>query len=767
MFRTKSSFNNVKSGTASKIAISPPSSNEFYNARDNASVTTNLNTVSNQDYKKKSNGKGKNKQCIEKKLLVFLVDGDENNVKLGISSILNPFKQKETHDSTIMENLISYFTFFFIFLPSILAIIVPVLFPNHNIRFDIANLITDILMVILVSWFIRFSIEWPWNWLKEIKSAKKKLIDYTNSFPIRQNSTEIEQNKQTLISNILLIRKLIKLEKIALILCFSGGIIGAILMAVVRKHIIIDETRQQIVFNNLNIGLFIFWEFFRLILTICEGIQDCIVNDVQERIKTSGKDYNIVTEENLDQYLPPEILKEESGYNILCSNLLLRLKYVISQFNYIAQGCDSKYDDLKMSYEENILQLQQENKNQNNMIEDILKSQNNEFTKINSSIRSLEKSLTVTNKPSNTIPIEPKSKICFKPFPLNFNLYKNLGSISTSRQESPTQKENNKLSKQTLQRQGCSLSSVSDTILDANSSEEMKYSRISPLTSLEYDGVSDKVLSEDLHYSLHGLPFTSTIKTIVSRDSCIIKDPLLNANINDFLFYDSQENSSNFELKKSLPSCGLDEETFFPMSLVHKIKLIYHKLTLKRYLRIEFDMKRLNDTLMSLLGFNVNLVNNFFRKTYLNGFVGEYSVKNLTKKLEYFNIYTMELYNYYVLPLRRFETTILLIFTEIPLNLIRVYFSILLFIPRVIVRFFQMKELKKGSHEMDYHARTITDKGIKKLHLVRHHLRELNNANYKSSDDKVSHHSSPIILPNTPNDGIIINSVALYDKEFK
>ena len=231
--------------------------------------------------KMERSGSAKNKQRVslkgkdyEKEIDIFNSD---------IEAILSPFKQMEKSDSKIDRGVIKYFALVVILLPSIIGILTPSGDDNGRTSIDVANLVTDSFMVILVSWFINFTIEWPWNWHKNIIEAQDKLLESTNAFVHRVSTTE-EVNSEILTKKVKAFKKLSKFENYSLLLCFACTCMGAGIMRCSRNYINIEDTRRRLVFSNLNIMLFLFLEIFRLVLILTDRLQKHTVDDIQEKI---------------------------------------------------------------------------------------------------------------------------------------------------------------------------------------------------------------------------------------------------------------------------------------------------------------------------------------------------------------------------------------------------------------------------------------------------------------------------------------------------
>ncbi|CAH6722209.1 hypothetical protein CLIB1444_08S04324 [[Candida] jaroonii] len=186
----------------------------------------------------------------------------------------------------------TYLTLSIVLLPSILAIVIPVI-PNSPSNNDIAVLVTDTLIVILMTFTVKYVIEWPWNWLRKIRSSKENILNNINSKYLIHNKDKSKFQSQ-LNGKIILIRRFIKYETIALGTGVFSHCLSSLLMIWTRNYIIVEETRKNIVFSDLNVGLFFIWGCFKILLVFLQKLKDASL---------AGEDeYNLINEWNLDEF---------------------------------------------------------------------------------------------------------------------------------------------------------------------------------------------------------------------------------------------------------------------------------------------------------------------------------------------------------------------------------------------------------------------------------------------------------------------------------
>ncbi|EGV66051.1 hypothetical protein CANTEDRAFT_133479 [Yamadazyma tenuis ATCC 10573] len=181
-------------------------------------------------------------------------------------------------------------------LPTFLAVLVPV-FPNSPSSNDIAILITDTLIVVLVTWAVWFLGEWPWKWLEQVKQTKQRLLNRINSQLLIQKSADNRSSNREFEEGVYFLKKLIGTEKKVLSFCFTGILAGGILMVYTRVFIIVEDSRRTIVFSNLNVCIYVSWGTFRLAVFLLETTR-------RNSLEAAKKDdYNLINESHLHSYM--------------------------------------------------------------------------------------------------------------------------------------------------------------------------------------------------------------------------------------------------------------------------------------------------------------------------------------------------------------------------------------------------------------------------------------------------------------------------------
>lgn len=270
-------------------------------------------------------------------------------------------------------NTARYFTLVIVILPSILAVFIPAS-PDASAANDVALLVTDGLIVLLITWVIRGLTEWPWNWRKDIKDTKFAVMNHANSTML------MSPQSSSLDHDLKLLRQLMWYEKLALFYCFCGVVVGALLMILARNHIIVVESRRAIVFSNLNISIYVMWGLFRVGAVLFEAQKG--------RSLYHSDEYNLINESNISKYLP-----QQSSFWLT----------VLSYFK-MSEGQDI---DLKLEQTEQ-------------RFHQMYDSQHGQIEKLTRLMAHLQHNLLVLNK-KNTAPLND-----FTPFPLNLGRHTRL-----------------------------------------------------------------------------------------------------------------------------------------------------------------------------------------------------------------------------------------------------------------------------------------------------------------------------------------------------
>ncbi|RCK55998.1 hypothetical protein Cantr_05148 [Candida viswanathii] len=162
--------------------------------------------------------------------------------------------------------LFRVFTYTIIVLPTLTSILFPIS-SSISTSEHVGNLIIDLLTVLLLSMVVKYTMEWPYNWLRQLQRTKVTLLKEMN----RENSDR----------TVLLVRKIYTFEIIALFSCLVSSVFSSALLIWTRQYTIIDLKRKKVVFNNVNIALLQFWSIFRIIITFTDSLQESSMNSNQ------------------------------------------------------------------------------------------------------------------------------------------------------------------------------------------------------------------------------------------------------------------------------------------------------------------------------------------------------------------------------------------------------------------------------------------------------------------------------------------------------
>lgn len=687
-------------------------------------------------------GSSKNKQKtslqgekFEKEIDIFNSD---------IEAILSPFKQMEKPDSKIDRGIIKYFALVVILLPSIIGILTPS--GDGRTSIDVANLVTDSFMVILVSWFINFTIEWPWNWHKNIIEAQDKLLESTNAF-IRRVSTTEEVNSEILTKKVKAFKKLSKFENYSLLLCFACTCMGAGIMRWSRNYINIEDKRRRLVFSNLNIMLFLFLEIFRLVLILTERLQKLTVDDIQEKI---SKD---LLKSGLKKgYIDLGSPSSSSSYdNDKMSGLMNGFGSLIS-----TGKLGPKTETGIVCYKKNIEVLQEKADRQDELIQNLLLTQANEYSRINMTLTSLEKSVSqISNHKQEDL--ENQRSIFLKPFPLNLssenklpqksykrlslppllnndkqpmhtifeesdieedhreNIQINRDLIELKRAKEKTRNEDidkmlgNMVDKrdkfsdsilkqvrpQKLNSSSTNISSFTDSIFEQPqlNQTDIKQSDIENFSDYNSNYFDEGSQNEDKqkennsgYFSLHGLPFSSSIKNLVTRnlvyeDGAIpyAQENILDHRINELVGYGSE---------KLTITCNMEEKSYnilFKLKLI--VKNILQNISLIDLIKDPLITKQIihSEITPLVMSFGKEQIDSYRATTkLLKSLMWELLTKNFFLSREKFEL----IINTYLSPLERLKNLLILVCFKIPFNIFKFYLAVLSFFPKIFYHIF-------------------------------------------------------------------------------
>ncbi|CAK9438460.1 uncharacterized protein LODBEIA_P26840 [Lodderomyces beijingensis] len=201
-----------------------------------------------------------------------------------------------TVSSQGQETFYKLFTYTVILLPTLTSILFPINSSSVPRNEQIGNFIIDLLTVVLISWVVRFTIEWPYNWMKQLQATKTSLL--------KQLKSENRENHDKII---MLVRKIYTFEIIALLCCLLSSIFSSTLLIWTRKYTIIDQKRKKMVFNNVNIALLQFWSIFRIIITFTDSLQNSSFSNGQVHMPDSNLQHWL---QDLKHYFLPNLANQ-------------------------------------------------------------------------------------------------------------------------------------------------------------------------------------------------------------------------------------------------------------------------------------------------------------------------------------------------------------------------------------------------------------------------------------------------------------------------
>ncbi len=152
-----------------------------------------------------------------------------------------------------------------------------------------AFIFTDLLVLGIVGYGMRFCLEWPWLWHSEIKTGRARVLALLNTAQLLYAQSQSDpayndkekdkagQESQEHLEEVSLgeitldgmgvegfdsdrahrnLAKLKRLESLSLFVCMALPIIGGYLLTISRDMIIIQEQRKSVVLSNLNLFAF-------------------------------------------------------------------------------------------------------------------------------------------------------------------------------------------------------------------------------------------------------------------------------------------------------------------------------------------------------------------------------------------------------------------------------------------------------------------------------------------------------------------------------
>ncbi|KAG7661091.1 uncharacterized protein J8A68_005463 [[Candida] subhashii] len=211
----------------------------------------------------------------------------------------------------VQHSMFKLFTFVIIVLPTLSSIIFPLPSTTITSNEQVGNLIIDILTVLLISWVVRYAIEWPYKWLEKLKKTKQIVINQL----LHEKANNGDFTRQ-----LLLLRKVHTFEIIALLSSLVTSMFGSLLLIWTREYTIIDKARKKMVFNNVNIALLQFWSIFRIIRSFSDILENNTMDDKHLYVTQVASKHWL---QDLKEHFFPSNNSNNNSNQILMNNLLV------------------------------------------------------------------------------------------------------------------------------------------------------------------------------------------------------------------------------------------------------------------------------------------------------------------------------------------------------------------------------------------------------------------------------------------------------------
>ena len=221
-------------------------------------------------------------------------DKDLTNKK---SSVLTASVTLHSQSNEVVYKI---FTYIVIILPTLTSIIFPINTKTVPQNEQIGNFVIDLLTVVLISWVVRFTLEWPYKWMKELETTKTELLQQLN-----EDDFAIENTDKV----VLMVRKINTFQIMALVCCLVSSLLSSVVLIWTRKYTIIDQKRKKMVFNNVNIALLQFWSIFRIIITFTDSLQYSSLSNSNSPLYTQSPSFQTWFTD-LKQYFLPNLTNQ-------------------------------------------------------------------------------------------------------------------------------------------------------------------------------------------------------------------------------------------------------------------------------------------------------------------------------------------------------------------------------------------------------------------------------------------------------------------------
>lgn len=196
----------------------------------------------------------------------------------------------------------------------------------------------------------------------------------------------------------------------------------------------------------------------------------------------------------------------------------------------------------------------------------------------------------------------------------------------------------------------------------------------------------------DRNFSLHGLPFSSTIKHIITRKFYPPQDHP-QGELDPDVGYESEQISSEFRL--SMGSVGENNTTVLQRTK-HFIKVLRHEVSLAEVVRNPMIIgyiieERIVPAIQRQMQMNYD---EYFRRVeFIKVIIFEIMNKYVFLNFSAIMAWMDKFNEIYMDPIRHTKSFLLLVFTKLPMSILGLYFSVLFFVPKILIKIFLLNPL--------------------------------------------------------------------------
>ncbi|ODV76967.1 uncharacterized protein CANTADRAFT_320653 [Suhomyces tanzawaensis NRRL Y-17324] len=551
-------------------------------------------------------------------------------VRLAVS----PFASEQPSEPNQLGRAGKYFIWVSVFFPAMVAVMVPEAAWNSLGGMDLADLFSNLLLILLIGWSIKFSVEWPWKWLRHIRLVKQKLTLVINS----PSGSEIA-------SKVVLLRKVVYYECLALVACLLVPLSTSILMGWSRKHITVDDKRKKLVFNNINIILFQIWLVFRWLVTLADW-------------------------QNTASYSKHAA---EFPENSSSSDNSSTVKYLVNKFYTALLPIDLLTLQQQQRLAEKLASLELKSEEQRQAMDTILGSQEEEYSTIVNYLSKLEKTiLSLVQNTKNSPKVD--SGVFVKPFPLNLKSEANNGKHSMDQKIQALGIITEVDYSSTPSPRSSAIASPTFSAFQPSSLQSPFPESGKRYSSFEHRNVAPQN-SPASKYSLHGVSSTLSMLNLLAReldysdshDEEIDLSQLPSA-------IDSQVNSGVLIVKELRDFAATLRERITFIQIVRHPWMVA-KLVLDE---LQYQLLRSQQHNVAALQQLANLY-----KLVVWNLINHYLFRNIHS----ISLFVIHAHTAVVTGVLRIMGFMILMSVQVPINATRLWINIHLFIPRILFRF--------------------------------------------------------------------------------